>query len=219
MSICTQVNPSITDDEQSMDSPLERIVKLVMKHLPMAALECRSIQLHTQLTVSRLVCVTPTYDDGLSENPKALALSRAVMSEIERQFLVLVCQSEQRTVWNKARVVINNNADHTYRLALRYDADLEWLESLPQPACADRVKHTKMIALIGRPKGAGVDELCRATGWQPHTIMGAITGTRQHLQLNITLTKKAGEPSRYQLSPISRIDPQVDNARLLSGAL
>jgi hypothetical protein len=38
-------------------------------------------------------------------------------------------------------------------------------------------KGAKVLELIGRPKGAGLHELVKATGWQSHSIRGFISGT------------------------------------------
>jgi hypothetical protein len=37
-------------------------------------------------------------------------------------------------------------------------------------------KLAKMLGLMQRPQGATVDELAKATGWQKHTVRGAISG-------------------------------------------
>ena len=36
-----------------------------------------------------------------------------------------------------------------------------------------------MIDLLGRKKGAGIEELMAATGWLPHTTRAALTGLRK----------------------------------------
>jgi hypothetical protein len=36
-----------------------------------------------------------------------------------------------------------------------------------------------VIDLLGRKKGAGIDELIAATGWLPHTTRAALTGLRR----------------------------------------
>ena len=36
-----------------------------------------------------------------------------------------------------------------------------------------------ILALLNRPKGAGINELQKATGWQAHSIRAALTGLRK----------------------------------------
>jgi hypothetical protein len=40
-------------------------------------------------------------------------------------------------------------------------------------------KLAEVISLLGRKKGAGLEELTSATGWLPHTTRAALTGLRQ----------------------------------------
>ena len=43
-----------------------------------------------------------------------------------------------------------------------------------------------ILGLLSRPKGARINELQKATGWQPHSIRAAITGLRKR---GITITR------------------------------
>ncbi len=43
-----------------------------------------------------------------------------------------------------------------------------------------------ILALLSRPKGARINELQKATGWQPHSIRAALTGLRKR---GITITR------------------------------
>ena len=52
-----------------------------------------------------------------------------------------------------------------------------------------------MIELLKRPEGATVEQIAAATGWQHHTIRGAISGAlKKKLGLNVeaTRTREAG---------------------------
>ena len=42
---------------------------------------------------------------------------------------------------------------------------------------AKPTKQDSLVALLKRPTGATLDELCKKTGWQPHSVRGAIAGT------------------------------------------
>jgi hypothetical protein len=61
--------------------------------------------------------------------------------------------------------------------------EAESCEPAPQPAAAakmraprENTKQAKMIELLRRPEGATVEQIAEATGWQHHTIRGAISG-------------------------------------------
>lgn len=53
-------------------------------------------------------------------------------------------------------------------------------------------KTEKIIALLRRPNGARIAELCKATGSQPHSVRGALSGTLKKKRLKITSLKIEG---------------------------
>ncbi len=68
-------------------------------------------------------------------------------------------------------------------------------------------KQTQMIALMSRPEGATADQIAEATGWQKHTIRGAIAGAlKKKLGLTITTEQvrmvgpnREGSPGSYTI--------------------
>jgi hypothetical protein len=47
-------------------------------------------------------------------------------------------------------------------------------------------KQTQLIALLERKRGATLDELMHATGWQAHSVRGVMSGViRKRLGLNV----------------------------------
>jgi len=51
-------------------------------------------------------------------------------------------------------------------------------------------KQAQMIVLLKRPEGATVEQIAEATGWQHHTIRGAISGAlKKKLGLNVEATR------------------------------
>lgn len=50
-----------------------------------------------------------------------------------------------------------------------------------------------LVALLKRPDGADLNALVEATGWQAHSVRGAIAGTvKKKLKLDVTTTKVEG---------------------------
>lgn len=41
----------------------------------------------------------------------------------------------------------------------------------------DNSKQAQVLAMLRRPEGATIAQICEATGWQPHTVRGALAGT------------------------------------------
>jgi hypothetical protein len=59
-----------------------------------------------------------------------------------------------------------------------------------KPTPRDGTKQAKLIALLKRPEGATVEQIAAATGWQHHTIRGAISGAlKKKLGLTVEATR------------------------------
>ncbi|ARK50048.1 DUF3489 domain-containing protein [Burkholderia pseudomallei] len=55
-------------------------------------------------------------------------------------------------------------------------------------------KQSLVIAMLHRPEGATIAQICEATGWQAHTVRGSLAGAlKKKLGLNITSEKQDGE--------------------------
>src|SRR5215471_7425979 len=69
------------------------------------------------------------------------------------------------------------------------------IEALPDPEPPSDAKRPskqdEVIAMLRRPKGATVDEVSSATGWQRHTVRGVFSGTlKKKLGLTIASAKE-----------------------------
>ena len=61
-------------------------------------------------------------------------------------------------------------------------------------------KQATMIEMMRRPAGATLDEIVAATGWQRHTIRGAVAGAlKKKLGLNVISTKSEAGDRTYQI--------------------
>jgi hypothetical protein len=56
-----------------------------------------------------------------------------------------------------------------------------------------------LISRLRRPDGATIDELMKATGWQAHSVRGAMAGTLKKKGHAVTSTKSDGV-RRYKLA-------------------
>jgi hypothetical protein len=62
--------------------------------------------------------------------------------------------------------------------------------SAPSSATRAGSKQAKLVELLRQAKGASLDEMVKATGWQPHSVRGVISGVlKKKLGLTITSTK------------------------------
>jgi hypothetical protein len=62
-------------------------------------------------------------------------------------------------------------------------------------------KQSAMIAMLRQPEGATVEEIAAATGWQRHTVRGAMTGAlKKKLGLTIESSKVEGRGRAYRIA-------------------
>jgi hypothetical protein len=58
-----------------------------------------------------------------------------------------------------------------------------------------------LVELLSRRDGASIAEAVKATGWQPHSVRGAISGTlKKKLGLAITSDKVEGRGRIYRIT-------------------
>lgn len=69
-----------------------------------------------------------------------------------------------------------------------------------QPKQREGTKQSTLIELLKRPEGASLAEMVQATGWQQHTIRGAMAGSlKKKLSLNIVSEKTDGQERKYRI--------------------
>lgn len=60
---------------------------------------------------------------------------------------------------------------------------------------ARKTKSDAVIALLSRPRGATLDEMMKATGWQSHSVRGFLAGTVKK-KLGRSIDSEVGEKGR-----------------------
>ena len=62
-------------------------------------------------------------------------------------------------------------------------------------------KLASMIAMLRRPKGATIDQIMTATGWQAHSVRGAISGAlKKKRGLTVTSAAESGGIRVYRIA-------------------
>ena len=70
-----------------------------------------------------------------------------------------------------------------------------------KPRTRDNSKQAQVIAMLKRPEGATIANICEATGWQQHTVRGTFAGAfKKKLGLDINSTKEAGGERVYRIA-------------------
>ena len=71
----------------------------------------------------------------------------------------------------------------------------------PKPRTREHSKQAAVIAMLQRPEGATVAQICAATGWLQHTVRGTFAGAlKKKLGLTITSDKLAGGERVYRIA-------------------
>jgi hypothetical protein len=60
-------------------------------------------------------------------------------------------------------------------------------------------KIATLVALLQSPDGATIAALCAATGWQSHSVRGAMAGTLRRKGHVVTSTRPDDGPRRYRI--------------------
>jgi hypothetical protein len=61
-----------------------------------------------------------------------------------------------------------------------------------RPRSREGTKEALLVALLRRPEGATVAQVIEATGWQPHTVRGAVSGALKKKR-GLAVTSEKGE--------------------------
>ena len=80
------------------------------------------------------------------------------------------------------------------------DAVIETATAM-KPRTRDNSKQAQVIAMLKRPEGATIEQICEATQWQAHTVRGTFAGAfKKKLGLEITSTKEADGQRIYRVA-------------------
>lgn len=71
----------------------------------------------------------------------------------------------------------------------------------PKPRSRENSKQAQVIAMLKRPEGATIQQICQATQWQSHTVRGSMAGAlKKKLGLSITSEKSEGGERVYHIA-------------------
>ena len=94
------------------------------------------------------------------------------------QAVVEITVRLQDTATNVAGLTFTNTADYTY----------------------NRLNDSTLISLLKPKRGATINEMIAATGWQAHSVRGFLAGAlKKRHGLEAMSEKRDGEPRRYRL--------------------
>ena len=69
------------------------------------------------------------------------------------------------------------------------------------PVLRANSKQAQVLAMLRRPEGATLAQICACTGWQQHTVRGTFAGAfKKKLGLDISSTKDQGAERVYRIA-------------------
>jgi DNA-binding IclR family transcriptional regulator len=74
-----------------------------------------------------------------------------------------------------------------------------WRTNMPTTTTKSQTKSDTVIALLDRAKGATLDEICKATNWQPHSARAFTTGLRKR-GFVLAREQRAEEGTSYRIT-------------------
>jgi hypothetical protein len=78
-----------------------------------------------------------------------------------------------------------------------------------EPLARPGSKLAKLLAFMSRPQGATVEELVKATGWQKHTVRGAISGAVRKKLRQVVTVLTSGDRRAYAIGKQGKGKPAV----------
>lgn len=125
--------------------------------------------------------------DWFPETLKGGAKAKTVESMVKAG---LISKNKRATVMTKAAYA-----------ALGIEPPLVESKKPDQIKTRENSKQAQVIALLKRPEGATITQICGATGWQPHTVRGAFAGSlKKKLGLTIVSVKDENAERVYRIA-------------------
>ena len=176
----------------------------------------------TQLIILGKACERP---DGavypLTTKLKGGAVTKVLSSLITKGLLKEVRAKRDETVWCRddedRPLTLYATSTAYHALGIEHDVSAPETSTSEKPkrtrvakvakATKDKPKRThadskqaQLIEMLKAPKGATIDEIVAAFGWQPHTVRGAIAGAlKKKLGLEVTSEKVEGRGRVYRI--------------------
>ena len=143
---------------------------------------------------------------------KGGAVGNVCKSLLKHGLIEEVAATDLNTVWRhdeeRGPITLRATPLAYSTLGISDDADGDTPQdaALPQPLTPvptptrTGTKQAALIAMLRAPGGATIDEIVEATGWQAHTVRGAMSGAlKKKLGLTITSEKIEGRGRVYRL--------------------
>ena len=149
----------------------------------------------TQSTLIRAAAIRPDGEIKLPDTLRGGARAKTLQGLLTRGWIGAVGDGHQLTDTGYATVGHTRPVPKPVQPA----DDVQNLEAIVQP-CRAGTKLAKLVASLQNPEGATIFQLMCSTGWQRHTIRGAISGMlRKKYELNVVMATGAQGERVYRI--------------------
>ena len=101
----------------------------------------------------------------------------------------------------KSRIKISNKPRAAVKSPVEAKSKTSPTPTLPTLTPRENTKQAKLITMLRRPGGATIGDLAKATGWQRHTVRGAISGAlKKKLGLTVMSAKAEDGERVYRIA-------------------
>ena len=138
----------------------------------------------------------------LAETPAALNVAAWRTAKNGRRFALAITEAGRRAIGVEAPEAETPQAAETPKQPRRRAGSPAAPEdTATSEAAGPASKQAQVIALLRRPEGATVEALMEATGWQRHTVRGAISGAlKKKLGLAVAAETVEGRGRVYRIA-------------------
>ena len=150
------------------------------------------------------VLIQATYRPSGSIEPMPARLNRLLRAKVTAGLLArgLISADGDDYVINEAGyAAVGHTRKDPAVVALDPETDAAVAQDKPtaKPKIRENTKQAQVIAMLSRPSGATIADICEATGWQAHTSRGFLAGSvKKKLGLTVTSTKDSGAVRVYR---------------------
>jgi hypothetical protein len=118
-----------------------------------------------------------------------------------KEICTMTSSTSEPTQVPAKQITTTDSASQASRVGRKRDKPTAIAQSKTRPARSRAgTKTAKIVRLLQRPGGASLAELTKATGWQPHSVRGFLSGAvRAKMRLKISSMKRDDGERAYHL--------------------
>ena len=124
------------------------------------------------------------------------ALEATLKRLIQRGFVAETGKNKKVVITKAGRAAVRPDNENVRPAGASHGA-----KTAPAADIRPDSKKNRLLALLGRPEGAGMADLMATTGWQAHSVRAALTGFRKR-GIPVTRAKDQADVTIYRVAKV-----------------